>query len=146
MANFLQEDEKFMRLALEEAAKANPSPNPKVGAVIVKNGQILSVGHHVQAGMPHAEIEAMKNLKPSELQGSTLYVTLEPCSHYGRTPPCTNAIIKNKIVRVVFGAHDVNPKVQGQKVLENSGIEIVGGMLEKEARKMNEFFFFVVYL
>lgn len=136
------EDEKFMRLALEQAAKANPSPNPKVGAVIVKNGQILSMGYHTQAGMPHAEIEAMNKLSPDALRGSTLYVTLEPCNHYGRTPPCTDSIIKHGIARVVYGAKDSNPKTQGHQVLENAGLEVRGGVLEKESRELNKFFFF----
>lgn len=142
MVAYQSEDEKFMRLALEQAAKANPSPNPRVGAVIVKNGQLIAKGYHAEAGMPHAEMEAMDKLSPDQLRGSTLYVTLEPCSHYGRTPPCTDAIIKHKITRVVFGAHDANPKVKGEEILLHAGIDVVGGVLESESRKLNKYFFF----
>ncbi len=144
MAQNASDDEKFMRIALAEAAKANPSPNPKVGAVIAKNGELLSKGFHAEAGTPHAEIIAMQKLLPSQLSGSTLYVTLEPCSHYGRTPPCTTAIINSKIARVVFGAHDANPKVQGEEILLHANIDVVGGVLEKESRELNKFFFFAM--
>lgn len=138
------DDEKFMRVALEHAAKANPSPNPRVGACIVKNGQLLSSGFHAQAGLPHAEIEAMRKLSPSQIRGSTLYVTLEPCSHHGRTPPCTDAITKSGIARVVYGAQDPNPKVQGEEMLETAGVEVEGGVLSAESRAINQYFFFAM--
>lgn len=133
------DDNYYMSLALELAKRANPSPNPRVGAVIVKDGRILSVGYHRKAGMPHAEVEALGNLKDGEAKGSTLYVTLEPCSHEDkRTPPCTHAIIKAGIKRVVIGARDVNSRVKGIEELRAHGIKVDVGILESDAKEMNE--------
>src|SRR6478672_8459964 len=112
-------DDRYMRLALRLAKKGlgRTSPNPAVGAVLVGGDKILSTGWHKRAGHPHAETEALSDLPNSGLaEGATLYVTLEPCSTYGRTPPCTDAIIAAKIRRVVVGSMDVNPKHQGRGI------------------------------
>src|ERR1700722_10582417 len=112
-------DEKFMRAALREAAKGvgKTSPNPAVGAVIVAKGRIVARGHHRQAGLPHAEIEALRALKnPRGARGATLCVTLEPCSTSGRTPPCVEAIVEAGFARVVIGDIDPNPAHAGRGV------------------------------
>jgi diaminohydroxyphosphoribosylaminopyrimidine deaminase/5-amino-6-(5-phosphoribosylamino)uracil reductase len=131
-----------MRAALAEARKGlrKTDPNPAVGAVISKNGKILSRGWHRGAGKPHAEIEALGNLKNRTLaRGATLHVTLEPCSTHGRTPPCTGAIIQAGFARVVFGATDPNPKHAGRakKILEDSGIQTLSGVLDEECTLLN---------
>ncbi|MCI5698411.1 MAG: bifunctional diaminohydroxyphosphoribosylaminopyrimidine deaminase/5-amino-6-(5-phosphoribosylamino)uracil reductase RibD [Clostridiales bacterium] len=140
-----KEDEKYMKIALHEAKKGAGSvnPNPMVGAVIVKSGEILGIGYHHAYGMPHAEREAISSVKtPENLAGSTLYVTLEPCCHYGKTPPCTEAIISANINRVVCAMTDPNPVVSGKgiNILRNNGIEVEVGLLENEAKEMNKFF------
>ena len=140
-----KEDSYFMQLAFELAKKAEgkTSPNPLVGAVIVKDGEVIGNGYHKKAGMPHAEIEAMNSVDDKELlKGSTLYVILEPCCHYGRTGPCTQEIIKAGINRVVASIKDPNPKVNGKgfEELRRAGIRCDWGIMEKEARKMNEAF------
>ncbi len=137
-------DEFFMKKALKLAKKAayRTSPNPMVGAVIVKNGKIISEGYHKKAGLPHAEAEAIMK-SPHHLKDSTLYVTLEPCCHRNkRTPPCTDAIISSGIKRVVIAMRDPNPEVSGKgiELLKNHGIEVVEGILESEAKKLNEFY------
>lgn len=133
-------DEQYMKLALEEAQKGvgRTSPNPAVGALIVKDGVILGKGYHKKAGTPHAEIHAMNNTSCS-LNGTTIYVTLEPCSHTGRTPPCCEAIAKAGISRVVIGMLDTNPLVDGRGVsyLQNSGIEVLSGVLKNECKNLN---------
>jgi diaminohydroxyphosphoribosylaminopyrimidine deaminase/5-amino-6-(5-phosphoribosylamino)uracil reductase len=136
------EDERYMRLALCQARKGlgKTSPNPAVGAVIVRDGTILSKGWHKKAGGPHAEIEALAALTANGCsKGATLYVTLEPCSTHGRTPPCTEAIIASNLARVVIGSIDVNPKHQGRGIeqLRKAGIEVTTGVLEKECRWLN---------
>ncbi len=137
-------DENFMRLALQLAKKRKgyTHPNPTVGAVVVKNGKVVGLGYHERAGKPHAEVMAI-NQAGKKATGATLYVTLEPCSHYGRTPPCTNLIIEKKIKRVVVATLDPNPQVAGKGVerLKRAGIEVDIGILEKEARELNEDFF-----
>lgn len=112
------DDAQWMRLALSEAAKgiARTSPNPPVGAVLVKNGRLLATGYHAKAGCAHAEMVALKKAG-RRAQGATLYVTLEPCNHQGRTPPCTEAIWAAKISRVVIGTRDPNPQVKGRGLL-----------------------------
>lgn len=133
-------DEQYMELALHEAQKGvgRTSPNPAVGALIVKDGIIVGKGYHKKAGTPHAEINAMKDCSCS-LQGTTIYVTLEPCSHTGRTPPCCEAIAKAGISRVVIGMKDPNPLVDGRGVsyLLNRGVEVVSGVLEKQCCDLN---------
>lgn len=116
-------------------------PNPLVGAVIVKNGKIIGEGYHAFYGGPHAEINAIHNAT-EDVQGATMYVTLEPCSHYGKTPPCTKAIVETGISKVVIAMKDPNPLVAGNgiNILRNNGIEVVTGILEQEARKLNEIF------
>jgi diaminohydroxyphosphoribosylaminopyrimidine deaminase/5-amino-6-(5-phosphoribosylamino)uracil reductase len=141
----MPDDEKFMRAALREAARGigHTSPNPAVGAVIVRGGKIISRGWHRKAGEPHAEIEAIRALrKPALARGSTIYVTLEPCSTHGRTPPCCDAIKEHGFARVVVGATDPNPKHSGRglKLLRGAGIEVVAGILESECTSLNRAF------
>lgn len=135
----------LMRRALNLAKKAlgRTSPNPVVGAVIVdSDGKIVGEGYHKKAGLPHAEREALK-MAGEKARGGTMFVTLEPCCHYGRTPPCTEAIIEAGIKKVVVAVRDPNPKVSGKgiEILKNAGIEVVEGVLEEEAALLNEKFF-----
>ena len=133
-------DEEYMREALRVAryAEGRTSPNPLVGAVIVKDGRIVAVGWHRKAGSPHAEVHAL-NMAGELARGATLYVTLEPCSHYGKVPPCALAVIEAGISRVVMAMIDPNPKVagKGKKMLEEAGIEVVCGVMQEEAEKLN---------
>jgi len=132
-----------MRRALELAAGARgkTSPNPLVGAVLVRAGKVVGEGYHRKAGTPHAEIHAMRQAK-GKTDGSELYITLEPCCHYGRTPPCTDSIIQSKVKKVVIGMRDPNPMVAGKGIrrLRRSGIEVITGVLQNECRKLNEEF------
>lgn len=134
----------YMNLALEEArlGKGNVSPNPLVGCLIVKNEKIISKGAHLKYGEFHAERNAINNAS-EDLTGADLYVTLEPCNHYGKTPPCTEAIIKAGIKRVYIGSLDPNPLVAGKgiKKLRENNIEVITGILESECLKLNESFF-----
>src|SRR6478672_6760876 len=135
-------DKRFMRLALCQARKGlgKTSPNPAVGAVMAREGVLLSTGWHQRAGGPHAEIEALSALSNFEMAaGGTLYVTLEPCSTTGRTPPCTAAIIAAKIKRVVVGAIDPNPDHQGRGLdqLRDAGIAVTAGILREECTLLN---------
>ena len=133
-------DEKYMRMALNLARRAEglTNPNPAVGAVIVKGSRIVGKGYHKRCGLPHAEVNALKMAR-DRARGATLYVTLEPCDHFGRTPPCTDAIIKAKIRRAVIGMKDPNPINNGSgiKKLKRHGIKTSAGILEDEARKLN---------
>ncbi len=135
-------DVKWMRLALTLARKARgrTRPNPAVGAVIVKNGRLLSAGYHRRAGEPHAEIEALRKVGHRQIRGADCYVTLEPCNHTGRTPPCSEALIEAGVRRVVVAMRDPNPSVRGGGLerLAEAGIEVDSGLLESEARKLNE--------
>lgn len=138
-------DEKYMARCLQLArlGGGHTSPNPMVGAVIVHNDRIIGEGYHQQFGEPHAEPNAIKSVKDqSLLSESTIYVNLEPCSHWGKTPPCANLIIEKKIKRVVIGCFDPNPKVAGNgvKILQDAGVEVSVGILEKEARALNKRF------
>jgi diaminohydroxyphosphoribosylaminopyrimidine deaminase / 5-amino-6-(5-phosphoribosylamino)uracil reductase len=139
-------DVRFMRLALRLAGHGYgaTSPNPMVGALLVKNGKVIGRGWHRRAGLPHAEIEALQDAKKHSHnpRGATLYVTLEPCSTHGRTPPCTNAIIFAGLKKVVIGAKDPNPKHAGKgfKILQRAGVEVVHGILSGECAKLNEAF------
>ncbi|WP_027339145.1 bifunctional diaminohydroxyphosphoribosylaminopyrimidine deaminase/5-amino-6-(5-phosphoribosylamino)uracil reductase RibD [Halonatronum saccharophilum] len=136
-------DEKYMKVALELAQKADgrTSPNPLVGAVIVKGEKVIGRGYHQYAGGPHAEINALKDAD-RQAQGANLYVTLEPCSHYGKTPPCTQAILDSGIKRVFIGMEDPNPRVSGRgiQLLKENGVEVEVGILEEKAKKINEVF------
>lgn len=136
-------DEKWMKLALDLAKKGEGlvNPNPLVGAVIVKDDKVLGTGYHTKFGNPHAEVEAFKNAKES-VEGATLYVTLEPCSHYGKTPPCADLIISKKIKRVVVGILDPNPLVAGKgiKKIQEAGIQVTVGVLEEQCKNINEIF------
>lgn len=136
---------KYMSTALKLARKAEgmTSPNPLVGAVLVKGGKIIGKGFHKMAGLPHAEIEAFSDAERNghSVKGSTLYVTLEPCCHEGkRTPPCVNAIIEKGISRVVVAAGDPNPKVCGNgfSILRDEGVEVIPFVLEQKALDLNE--------
>lgn len=136
-------DEKYMRMcfALAKKGEGKVSPNPMVGCVVLnKNGEIVSKGYHKKYGQNHAERDALSKLKNKEAEGGTLYVNLEPCSHYGKTPPCVDIIIEHKIKRVVFAMRDPNPKVDGTSKLKNAGIEITEGILEEEAKFLNRIF------
>ncbi|MBW0000626.1 MAG: bifunctional diaminohydroxyphosphoribosylaminopyrimidine deaminase/5-amino-6-(5-phosphoribosylamino)uracil reductase RibD [Verrucomicrobia bacterium] len=135
-------DARYMRLALRQARKGlgTTSPNPAVGAVIVRDGQVLAAGFHERAGGPHAEVAALAALQdPGSATGATLYVTLEPCSTFGRTPPCTAAILAAGIGRVVVGCIDPNPRHRGNGInfLQAHGIPVATGILEKECRDLN---------
>jgi diaminohydroxyphosphoribosylaminopyrimidine deaminase/5-amino-6-(5-phosphoribosylamino)uracil reductase len=139
------DDERFMRLAIREAQRGIgwTSPNPVVGAVIVKSGRVVGKGWHRRAGQPHAEIEAIRSLKnPADATGATIYVTLEPCCTHGRTPPCTDAIIAAGFRRVVFGATDPNPAHAGRaiRILESAGLRVSHGVLADECTALNEAF------
>lgn len=135
----LEKDEYYMSIAITEAKKGEgrTSPNPCVGAVIVKEGQILSKGYHKKSGTPHAEVNAV-NAAGESLTGSTMYVTLEPCNHTGKTPPCTELIIRSGINRVVVGMTDPNPLVDGTglEFLEKNGVEVATGVLLEECREI----------
>ena len=136
--------ETFMKAALGLAQKGlgKTSPNPAVGAVIVRKGEIVAAGFHRKAGGPHAEVEALDRLEGRARPGDMLYVTLEPCNHHGRTPPCTQAILEKGIRKVVVGMRDPNPRVTGGgcDFLSGHGVEVVTGILEEECRRLNEAF------
>ena len=144
MNNFSQKDKIFIKEALRLAKKAEgrTNPNPMVGTVIVINGEVIGKGYHQKVGLPHAEIEALNSVKGS-VKGATLYVNLEPCIHYGRTPPCVDQILQSGINRVICSIIDPNPKVNGMgiKKLKEAGIDVEVGMLADEARRVNEAFF-----
>ena len=135
-------DDKHMRATLREAARGlgHTSPNPAVGAVIVRGGRVIARGFHRRAGLPHAEIEALRMLKnPALARGATIYVTLEPCSTHGRTPPCVEAIIRAGLARVVIGAVDPNPAHAGRGVglLRAAGLAVTAGVLESACCELN---------
>jgi diaminohydroxyphosphoribosylaminopyrimidine deaminase / 5-amino-6-(5-phosphoribosylamino)uracil reductase len=137
-------DESFMRMALRIAAKGigQVSPNPMVGCIIVKNGIVVGKGYHKKYGGPHAETHAIFDAGEA-VKESTIYVTLEPCFHYGKTPPCVHRLVELKPSRVVIGTADPNPLVSGKSIryLREQGIDTVVGILEEECRKLNECFF-----
>ena len=138
------EDRQYMAqaLALAEKGVGWVSPNPMVGAVVVKNGQVIGRGWHQKCGQAHAERNALADCRESP-QGAVLYVTLEPCCHQGRQPPCTQAILEAGIRRVVVGCADPNPLVAGKGValLRAHGIEVTQGVLEEQCQKLNQVFF-----
>jgi diaminohydroxyphosphoribosylaminopyrimidine deaminase/5-amino-6-(5-phosphoribosylamino)uracil reductase len=140
------EDIKFMRRCLELASKAEgfTYPNPLVGSVIVYEDKILGEGYHLRSGEAHAEVNAINSVTDkSKLKHSTLYVNLEPCSHFGKTPPCADYIISNAIPRIVIGTFDTSEKVSGQgvKKLRDAGCDVKAGVLEYECRRLNRRFF-----
>lgn len=134
----------FMRIALEEAARGvgRTSPNPAVGAILVKGGRVIGRGHHRKAGTPHAEVIAIESAG-ARARGADLYTTLEPCDHFGRTPPCTRAILEAGVRRVFFASSDPNPLVDGRGVarLRRAGVLVRGGVLADEADRLNRPFF-----
>lgn len=135
-------DEMLMRRAITLAQNGlyTTRPNPRVGCVIAKDQQVLAEGYHQRAGEGHAEVNALRQLKNSaDAKGATAYVTLEPCCHTGKTPPCTDALIKSGIARLVYGVQDPNPLVAGKglQTLRDAGIKIVGPVLETECRALN---------
>ncbi|MGL4773257.1 MAG: bifunctional diaminohydroxyphosphoribosylaminopyrimidine deaminase/5-amino-6-(5-phosphoribosylamino)uracil reductase RibD [Clostridium sp.] len=136
-------DSYYMNIALDLAkmGRGKVNPNPLVGAIIVKDGKIIGRGFHEKYGEAHAEVNALKNAK-EDVEGATMYVTLEPCSHYGKTPPCADRIIESKLSRVVIGMVDVNPLVSGNGVrkLQSAGISVTIGVLKDECKKLNEVF------
>ena len=140
---FHVKDEQYMRMALSLARKGlgGTSPNPMVGAVLVKAGKIVGKGYHKKAGGPHAEVAALSDAK-EEAKGSVLYVNLEPCVHLGKTPPCADALIEAGIKKVVVSMLDPNPLVNGKGVqkLRKAGIDVKVGLLEEEAKRLNEAF------
>jgi diaminohydroxyphosphoribosylaminopyrimidine deaminase / 5-amino-6-(5-phosphoribosylamino)uracil reductase len=137
-------DRDYMALAinLASATEGQTSPNPKVGAVLVKDGRIIGMGAHLKAGEPHAEVHAIK-MAGEKAVGATLYVTLEPCSHFGKTPPCSNLVIESGIKKVFVASIDPNPLVGGAgvKKMLDAGIEVEVGLMEKEAKALNKVFF-----
>lgn len=140
-------DHEYMQMAISLArrAKGFTSPNPCVGAVVVKNGAVIGQGWHHAAGMAHAEVEALNDAGATS-EGATLYVTLEPCNHFGKTPPCTHKILESKIRKVVVGCTDPNPYVSGGGIrfLEENGLEVVPGVLKEEAQALiEEFIWFI---
>lgn len=142
----MQNHELYMRRALElaEWGRGSVSPNPMVGCVITVNGEIIGEGYHERYGAPHAEPNAIAQVKePSLLQKATVYVTLEPCSHTGKTPPCADLLVARKVREVVIAAVDANPLVGGKGIakLRDAGIAVTTGVLEKEARSQNRRFF-----
>lgn len=139
----IDEDRKYMARALELALRGlgHTRPNPMVGAVVVRDGRIIGEGWHEQFGGPHAEVNAFAHCS-EDPEGATLYVSLEPCAHYGKTPPCVDLVIAKKVARVVIAMEDPNPLVAGKSVrkLKEAGISVTVGVLEEKARKLNEVF------
>jgi diaminohydroxyphosphoribosylaminopyrimidine deaminase/5-amino-6-(5-phosphoribosylamino)uracil reductase len=139
----MRDDEQWMKRTLRLAEKGwgRTSPNPMVGAVLVKNGAVVGQGYHTKAGEAHAEIVALQEAK-EEARGAVLYLNLEPCTHYGKTPPCAPQIIQSNVKRVVIGMEDPNPLVKGKgvEILRRAGLEVDVGVLEKECQRLNEAF------
>ncbi|QST01999.1 bifunctional diaminohydroxyphosphoribosylaminopyrimidine deaminase/5-amino-6-(5-phosphoribosylamino)uracil reductase RibD [Pontibacillus sp. ALD_SL1] len=133
-----------MRTAIEmaQATQGQTSPNPAVGAVVVKNGEVLGMGAHLKAGHAHAEVHAL-NMAGSDAEGATIYVTLEPCSHHGKTPPCADRIVEAGVKRAVIATLDPNPQVAGRGVerLKKAGIEVIINVLKEQADDLNEVFY-----
>lgn len=138
--------DKYMQRCLELASLGNGfvAPNPLVGCVIVLNDRVIGEGYHMNYGEPHAEVNAIENINQKEhLAEATVYVSLEPCSHQGKTPPCVDLLISHNVNRVVIGCRDTNPVVNGKGIerLKRAGIEVIEGVLEKECRQLNKRFF-----
>ena len=139
---FSKKDKGFMKEALALAKKGygRTSPNPMVGAVIVRKGRIIASGYHRKAGGNHAEVEALLKIKGKAMEGDILYVTLEPCNHHGKTPPCTEAILQSGLKSLIVGMLDPNPRVTGGgcAFLKERGLKVLSGLLEKDCRRLNE--------
>jgi diaminohydroxyphosphoribosylaminopyrimidine deaminase / 5-amino-6-(5-phosphoribosylamino)uracil reductase len=136
------DDARFMQLALAlaERGRGRVEPNPLVGAVVVREGQVIGEGWHREYGQPHAEVDALRSTP--DPQGSTVYVTLEPCAHVGKTPPCTSPLIEAGVARVVYAVRDPNPHARGgDEVLREAGLDVLGGVEEQPARDLNARFF-----
>jgi len=137
------DDERWMKRALHlaEKGKGRTSPNPMVGAILVKGGKMVGEGYHAKAGEAHAEIVALQQAG-EEAEGAILYLNLEPCTHYGKTPPCVPQVIEAGVKRVVIGMEDPNPLVKGKgiEILRKAGLDVEVGILEKECRRLNEAF------
>jgi diaminohydroxyphosphoribosylaminopyrimidine deaminase/5-amino-6-(5-phosphoribosylamino)uracil reductase len=144
MTVFTEQDRIFMRQAIDlaEKGRGRTNPNPMVGAVIVRDGKVISTGYHRKAGADHAEVDAIKN-SPVPVNGSIIYVNLEPCSIQGRTPPCTDALIQNGFKKVIIGSVDPNPEIDGNGIrkLKSAGIEVLDGLFSEEVAVQNEIFF-----
>ncbi|WP_079477874.1 bifunctional diaminohydroxyphosphoribosylaminopyrimidine deaminase/5-amino-6-(5-phosphoribosylamino)uracil reductase RibD [Halobacillus salinus] len=140
----MNREERYMALAIQMAKETvgQTSPNPAVAAIVVRDNQIVGMGVHVKAGEPHAEVHAL-SMAGEKAKGAEIYVTLEPCSHYGKTPPCSKAVIDAGIKRVIIASHDPNPKVAGKGVewMKSEGLEVQEGVLKQEADALNETFF-----
>lgn len=140
----MKDDVFYMKLAIAnaKAMKGQTSPNPLVGAVIVQSGEIVGIGAHLKAGEPHAEIHALQ-MAGEKAKGADMYVTLEPCTHHGKTGPCTEAIIKSGVKKVLIATQDPNPVVAGKGIafLKKAGIEVVQGICKQEADRLNAPFF-----
>jgi diaminohydroxyphosphoribosylaminopyrimidine deaminase/5-amino-6-(5-phosphoribosylamino)uracil reductase len=140
----LEPDERYMWMALDLARRGwgNTNPNPMVGAVLVKGGEVVGTGFHKKAGERHAEVIALEEAG-ERARSSTLYVNLEPCSHFGRTPPCVEAIIMAGVRKVVVACIDPNPLIAGNGIrrLQEAGIKVKTGVLEEKAKRLNEVFF-----
>ncbi|WP_419147349.1 bifunctional diaminohydroxyphosphoribosylaminopyrimidine deaminase/5-amino-6-(5-phosphoribosylamino)uracil reductase RibD [Pseudoalteromonas 'SMAR'] len=141
--SFSPQDQAYMQraIALAKRGQFTTSPNPNVGCVIVKNDEIVGEGAHLKAGEPHAEVHALR-MAGARAQGATAYVTLEPCSHYGRTPPCAEGLIKAKVAKVIAAMVDPNPEVAGRglAMLQDAGIDTASGLLEQQAVELNRGF------
>ncbi|HET9959159.1 MAG TPA: bifunctional diaminohydroxyphosphoribosylaminopyrimidine deaminase/5-amino-6-(5-phosphoribosylamino)uracil reductase RibD [Polyangiaceae bacterium] len=129
--------DRFMARAIGLAQRGRPAPNPHVGAVVVRDNRVVGIGHHELAGGPHAEVVALRNASWLA-RGATLYVTLEPCNHFGRTPPCVEAILQAGIARVVIGCSDPNPRVKGggAQRLRAAGVVVIEGVQQPEALRL----------
>ncbi|MGP4059239.1 bifunctional diaminohydroxyphosphoribosylaminopyrimidine deaminase/5-amino-6-(5-phosphoribosylamino)uracil reductase RibD [Halobacillus sp. H74] len=140
----MDRDERYMSMAIQMAEETvgQTSPNPSVAAIVVKDNQVVGVGVHVRAGEPHAEVHAL-TMAGSKAEGAEIYVTLEPCSHYGKTPPCAEAVIKAGIRRVVVASHDPNPKVAGRgiQMMKDKGLDVRTGVWKEAADELNRSFF-----
>lgn len=148
MAKFSEQDRIFMQRALALAAKAagKTAPNPMVGAVLVHEGKIIAEGYHHGFGKPHAEVEALKKIPSVRLKHCVLYVSLEPCSHHGKTPPCADFLVQKEVSRVIVAAEDPNPLVQGKGIakLKAAGVKVQIGLLAQKAEKLNEAFYYAM--
>lgn len=143
----MDRDERYMSLAIQMAreTEGQTSPNPSVAAIVVKDNQVVGMGVHIQAGEAHAEVHALQ-MAGSKAQGADIYVTLEPCSHYGKTPPCAKAIVDAGIKRTIIASSDPNPKVAGGgiEILQTNGMEVRTGVNKEEADKLNQSFFYFI--